>query len=237
MRIGQWVVWVGLFWVHGLHAETCVVPLGDSTVTIERIANGSGKTFVHVHQNEVTAKQAALRVIKANGGSLLTLHHEGGGRNIVFHVRSVRYEFDPNRIYTERGISKTLNMYSQDTPQAHAAVRRLAERIKAWLPEGKIIAVHNNSRYSWRDYCPGHPLASNLRLMSRPHADSMTNFYLVTQEQDYRRLKHLPVNSILQVRHPVDDGSLSVYLASRRYVNVEAGFDQLAEQIKLLQEV
>ena len=236
MRIGLFLFMLMLELVPGAQAQTCAVRLGDRTVVIERIVHGHGKTFVHVHQNEVTARLAALRVIKAQGGRLITLHHAGGERNVVFHLNRRRYEFDPNRIFTERGISKTLAMFSQDTPKAHAAVRRLALRIKAWLPRGKIIAVHNTKSYSWHDYRPGHALAANSRAMSRPRALSKSNFYLVTQKKDFVRLKRLPVNSILQVRHPIDDGSLSVYMASRRYINVEAGYHQLDAQIKLLKQ-
>ena len=32
----------------------------------------------------------------------------------------------------------------------------------------------------------------------------------------------------------MDDGSLSVFLANRAYINVEAGYDELAMQIKML---
>jgi hypothetical protein len=39
----------------------------------------------------------------------------------------------------------------------------------------------------------------------------------------------------LQAQHATDDGSLSVYLADLDYINVEAGYDQLAAQIKMLQ--
>lgn len=88
------------------HAAQYSVNVGDSRVLIKQQSNGCGKAFVHVHQNETTALKAARAVVKARGGSVLTLVHSGG-RNIVFHLRHTRYEFDPNRIYTDRGIKKT----------------------------------------------------------------------------------------------------------------------------------
>ena len=60
------------------------------------------------------------------------------------------------------------------------------------------------------------------------------NFYVVTKKNDYVRLKGLNFNSIWQALNATDDGSLSVYLAKRNYVNVEAGFDQLTAQIDML---
>ena len=94
------------------HAQTHHLPvrLGDTTVEIEHVQHGHGKAFVHVHQSETTALQAARAVIHDEGGSLVTLHHPGG-RNIVFHLQGVRYEFDPNRMFTDVGIQKTLKQF------------------------------------------------------------------------------------------------------------------------------
>src|SRR5688500_18746557 len=94
-----------------------VVKVGDEPVRIQQIV-GKGKTYVHVHHNEQTALKAAKAVIHKDGGSLITLVHSGG-RNIVFHLNNERYEFDPNRIYTDAGIKKTLTQYSHYTPEAH----------------------------------------------------------------------------------------------------------------------
>lgn len=80
------------------------VMVGDEPVIIQQ-TKGQGKTFVHVHHNEQTALKAAKAVIRKEGGSLITLIHSGG-RNIVFHLHNQRYEFDPNRIFTDKGIKK-----------------------------------------------------------------------------------------------------------------------------------
>ena len=60
------------------------------------------------------------------------------------------------------------------------------------------------------------------------------NFYLVTKSQDYHRLIKLKFNGVLQAHNAIDDGSLSIYLSKRHYINVEAGYDQLAAQIQML---
>ena len=103
------------------------------------------------------------------------------------------------------------------------------------MPNGKIIAVHNNESYSLKNYLPGRPLAADARALNINAQHFYRNFYFLTQKNDYLRLKKLNFNSILQARHASDDGSLSVYLAQRGYINVEAGYDQLAAQIKMLQ--
>lgn len=219
-----------------LHDVSYPIKLGDETVVINKRQLGQGRAFVHLHQNERTALKAALAVMKSEGGSVLTLIHHGG-RNITFHLNHRRYEFDPNRIFTDQGIKKTLKQYGAYSSQAHAKVRQLATKIKMLIPKGKIIAVHNNQSYSMRDYYPGCSLASDARALHVNKVHSYRNFYFVTLREDYLHLKKLKFNSILQAKSPKDDGSLSVYLSSQSYVNVEAGYNQLAMQIKMLRKV
>lgn len=207
--------------------------VGDEPVVVQQIV-GKGKTYVHVHHNEQTALKAAKAVIHKQGGSLITLVHSGG-RNIVFHLDNQRYEFDPNRIYTDKGIKKTLAQYSRYTPEAHQEVKKLANQIKALLPNGKVVAVHNNSSYSLKDYLPGHQLAHDAKKLHMSPDNYFRNFYLVTQLKDYLRLKMDGFNGVLQKPSATDDGSLSIFLAKSDYINVEAGYDQLLEQIKMLQ--
>lgn len=209
------------------------VMVGDEPVIIQQY-KGQGKAYIHVHHNETTALKAAKAVIHKEGGSLLTLVHSGG-RNIVFHLNNQRYEFDPNRIYTDKGIKKTLAQFSYYTPEAHREVKKLASKIKDLLPEGKVIAVHNNSSYSLKDYLPGHELAKDAKALHMSPDNYYRNFYLVTRLSDYLRLKLEGFNGILQKPSATDDGSLSIYLAKSEYINVEAGYDQLAQQIKMLE--
>lgn len=210
------------------------VMIGDERVVIQQTV-GKGKTYVHVHHNEQTALKAAKAVIRQDGGSLITLVHSGG-RNIVFHLDNKRYEFDPNRIYTDKGIKKTLTQFSSYSPQAHREVKKLATKIKELLPEGKIIAVHNNSSYSLKDYLPGHELAKEAKALHMSPNNYYRNFYLVTKLSDYVRLKLQGFNGILQKPSATDDGSMSILLAKKDYINVEAGYDQLFEQIKMLKQ-
>lgn len=210
------------------------VMVGDERVVIQQTV-GKGKNFVHLHQNEQTALKAARRVIRNEGGSLITLVHSGE-RNIVFHLHKHRYEFDPNRIYTNKGIKKTLTQFGAYTPEAHQEVKKLADKIKLLLPEGKIIAVHNNSSYSLKNYLPGHDMSKEVEALHFNPELYYRNFFLVTQLNDYLRLKEQGFNGVLQKKSATDDGSLSVLFARNHYINVEAGFDQLWEQIKMLQQ-
>lgn len=225
------LAWISSF----LYATNYPVKIGDTLVVVQKYQRGKGKAFVHLHQNETTALAAAKTVVKMDGGSVLTLIHSGG-RNIVFCLHQQKYEFDPNRIFTDEGIKKTLAQFSHYTPEAHQEVKKLANKIKRLLPKGKVIAVHNNESYSLNDYLPGHGLAKDAQALNVNTDHYFRNFYFVTKKNDYLRLKQLNFNSIWQAMHASDDGSLSVYLSGHDYINVEAGYDQLAAQITMLKQ-
>ncbi len=210
-----------------------IVMVGDEKVEIKHIV-GRGKTFIHLHHNEQTALKAAQAVVQKDGGSLITLVHSGG-RNVVFHLNNQRFEFDPNRIFTDNGIKKTLSQFGQYNSRAHQEVNKLATKIKQLLPKGKVVAVHNNSTYSLKDYLPGNTLEKDAQAIHMIPENYFRNFYLVTKINDFLRLKSKGYNGILQKPSATDDGSLSIYLAKNDYINVEAGYDQLVEQIKMLQ--
>lgn len=216
-----------------MRVKKTVVHVGDTKVIIKQIQHGQGQSFVHVHHNETTALQAAQHVVEKEGGSVLTLVHPGQ-RNIVFHLHHQRYEFDPNRMFTDIGIQKTLKSFGHYSPGAHAEVRKLADKVKRLLPSGKIIAVHNNNDYSIKEYFPGKKLHGDAVALNLNHQRFYRNFYLVTRSSEFQRLKALRFNAILQAKTATDDGSLSVYLAHRDYVNVEAGYGQLRAQIDML---
>ena len=230
MKFGLFLIYMGLLTGCTINH---VVKVGNTTVLIQEKNYGKGKVFIHLHQNETTALKAVKKVIEDDGGRLLTLVHSGV-RNIVFYWHQTRYEFDPNRIFTDHGIKKTLSEFGPYSKGAHVEVKKLANKIKRLLPNDKIIAVHNNETYSLKNYLPGRPLAADARALTMNVRHSYRNFYFMTQKYDYLRLKKLKFNSVLQAPLARDDGSLSVYLAKKNYINVEAGYDQLAAQIKML---
>ncbi|WP_244946964.1 capsule assembly Wzi family protein [Legionella israelensis] len=218
---------------HMVSASVYPVMVGNEKVLI-KVWQGEGKKiFVHLHQNETTALKAAKTVFRQQKAGLLTLQHSGG-RNIHFRLNHQRFEFDPNRIFTDKGIKASLKKYSHYTPEAYQEVKKLAEAILKHLPEGRIIAVHNNQGYSIRDYLPGHSLASDAKAVYLSPGHYFRNFYLFTQKKDYLHFKTLGLNGVLQAENASDDGSLSVLFRHKSYINVEAGYNQLSEQIQML---
>ncbi|KTD66267.1 hypothetical protein [Legionella spiritensis] len=233
----KYLLYLCLFFISSLlyaeiRSEIHTIKLGDTPVQIVREGE-SGNTFVHLHENERTALKAAERFIAQQGGTLITLRHSGQ-RNIVFRINKVTYQFDPNRIFTDQGIKKTLRQYGPYSGAAHREVKRLAQGIIRLIPPGKVIAVHNNKGYSMTDYFPGHPLARDAKAWHHPPGTNTRNFYFVTRYQEYLRLKKLKYNVVLQADHAQNDGSLSYYLAGNNYINIESAHGQLDAQFKML---
>jgi hypothetical protein len=218
---------------HSLKIHTRTVYLGSTKVKLVQYSKGKGKQFVHVHESENTAKRAALTYVKCHGGRLLTLVHNGD-RNITFVLRHQRYAFDPNRIFTKAGIRATLRLQSHYSPAAVIEVEKLAKAILRSIKPGKVIAVHNNKEYSIAEYFKGHSLSKEARAVHYRRKNTYRNFYLVTRYATYRRLKRLGFNVVWQARRAGNDGSLSVRLAKRDYVNVEAAYGAFSKQLRML---
>jgi hypothetical protein len=220
-----------------------IVALGDTPVyLVETVGEPPRPTYLSLHENEQTAVVAARRIVERLGGRLVELRAQRK-RLVSFMLGPVRYAFDPNRIFTDGGIAKTLRRYGKYTSEAHAAVGKLAAAILDLAVEGPdalLVAVHNNSAgaLSVESYRPGGPLQSEAAQVVTSRAHAPDDFFLVTEPSLFERLRALSFNVVLQSPLPTDDGSLSVYCQGRLpYVNVEARFGHLAEQVRMLEAV
>ncbi len=85
-----------------------IFTLGDTVVNlVVHRSDKPGLLYYNMHDDESTSADAAKEIIEEEGGVLYELVHSGY-RYIGFSVDSVRYEIDPNRIYTEAGIWREL---------------------------------------------------------------------------------------------------------------------------------
>ena len=74
-------------------------------------------TFLNVHNDEDTSVAAGLANLAEFGGRLIELVHTGE-RLISFTLDGRRYVFDPNRVFSDTGIEKTLKKEGPHTPAA-----------------------------------------------------------------------------------------------------------------------
>jgi hypothetical protein len=220
------------------------VPMGSETVHLEVTQFGAGGLrYINLHENETTAVHAAASVLSGSAGQLIVLR-AGGQRLLAFRDGLRPYAFDPNRIFTEAGLRRTLQFHASDTPRARAAVRGLRDAVLELLdgrPDEAVVALHNNrgGAYSVRSYQPGAALAADAQALAIDSGKAQEDFFLVTRRTLFEQMREGGFNVVWQANTPEDDGSLSIHFqrAGRAYVNVEAHFDHLEEQRQMLATV
>lgn len=196
---------------------------------------------INVHENENTSVHAFQSSSYAAKIKLLYLH-QYGKRNIAccFNGIDTSY-FDPNRIFTDDGIRKTLITNSNYTDTAAMHAKHVADSILQWLLPAKcIIALHNNTNenYSLLSYRKKGGSANDAaRVFLNPQMDT-DDFIFTNNEALFKWLKKNRVNVVLQNNSGVsDDGSLSVYFKNSDvlYINIEAEQGHVDQQKKLIE--
>ncbi len=222
-----------------------VYMIGDREVRVlEHIYGESGITIFNMHDDENTAVEASLEVIRRFGGRLVELRHSGE-RLISFRLGTESYQFDPNRIFTSRGLENTLEKYSSYSPPAFEAVSTFASKLLEdyrLVDAGLMITAHNNGKgeYSAESYLAGAVYETDAAEVILNEGSDPDDFFFVTTRPVFEKLKTAGFNVVLQNNQTVtDDGSLSV-LAGRKgipYINCEAAKGHLKEQIRMLEVI
>lgn len=220
------------------------VRLCDATVLIETRQFGiGGPCFINLHENEQTSVAAARAVLALSAGRLVRLCSRGR-RHVVFWDGIRPHVFDPNRIFSDAGIRQTLSQHASLTEPAFEAVRALRDRLLAQIGRtdgNPVVALHNNAgrHYSVLAYRPGGPQAGDAAALAIAPAWPAEDFFLVTQQSWFERLRNQGFNVVLQSPTVTDDGSLSVWCQhhGRGYLNVEARHGRLAAQQQMLRAV
>jgi hypothetical protein len=215
--------------------------VGTTSIGI-RITEGSGSTQVYcnMHDDENTAVEAALKIIRETGGKLVELRHTGR-RRVAFKFEGQEYTFDPNRIFTSVGLKRTIDRRTV-TEGAINEVDRFAKKLLEYYQIDTVpvlVALHNNGEggLSINSYLPrGSEEAAAAEVHVNAHRDP-DDFFLVTDRGLFEGIKAKNYNVVLQDndRAP-DDGSLSVYCGQMGipYANVEAQLGHLDEQIDMI---
>lgn len=218
------------------------VAIGDDVVEVViHQSENPGLTYVNLHDDENTAVEAALAILREHGGRLIELQHTGE-RNVAFSLRDTSYAFDPNRMFTAVGVDTTLSRQSILTEAAHAAVTNFADSVLSLIAFDElstIITVHNNTdeRYSARSYMEEGPYARDARFVHIAAGSDADDFFFVTTQELYDDLRDAGFNVVMQDNAVVtDDGSLSVLAGQTGipYVNAEAQHGHFEEQQRML---
>ena len=250
LRLGISIIILGLF----LSLNSCVpyeiktthIPLsiGDSTVDLVLHESAApGLTYLNVHDDENTCIQAALYMIRQNGGRLFELKHSGT-RNITFTLNGVEYEFDPNRIFSDTGIEASLERFGPVSEEAIVAVRSFADELLLQIKPDELIifvTLHNNNprdNYSVYRFTDDGDYANEAQQVSISNKMDPNDFYFVTDYDLFIQLSQNNQNVVLQDNeHMTDDGSLSVWSAQHQilYANIEVQDGHRCVQAEMIQ--
>ena len=214
--------------------------VGDTTVKILVFKKGnSDVVYFAPHGNEPNALKAGVKTLNKHSGIFIVLPNKGY-RVVVFDLGDKRHAVDANRLFTDEGIKLSLEKWGKIrndcdgySEEAHEAVKPFAEYLKKKFESKFIIGVHGNTD---GDYVTEEEMNA---------ADSYWNpdmdrddFFLVVNRVHFDYLKEKKMNVILESEDADDDGSLSIYCRTNciPYINVEAQYEHLKEQLVMLAE-
>jgi len=212
-------------------------------IKIQQYGEKTDIVFINLHDDEITSVAAAKRVLEEYGGLLIEVENNAQ-RNIRFKLDRYFYNVDPNRIFSQEGIKKSLDQLGKISYKAVDEVEKLGQRIIQLIPgDAKcIIALHNNTPdlFSITEYAPGNKRSVDCKKVYINDDQDTDDFFLTTDSKLYEKLADKGFNTILQDNKScTDDGSLSVYCGRKniRYVNCETEqgkTEQYFEMIKAL---
>lgn len=223
--------------------------VGNTSVSFEQKCGTAqpGITWLHVHENETTAVATAHALIDSLGkGWFVTWKHSPDSskpnRYVSYEMGGKQFKFDPNRIYTPKGLEKTLKANGDYTHQGYKAAQKLADYfIKKYVDSNKlIIAMHNNSDNGGlhiKSYLPGGEYGNDAAEVYVSETEDIDDFFYTTDKRIFDYLKNKGFNILLQNNATVtDDGSLSVYCGYKNmvYLNIEAEQGHLEQQKRMM---
>ena len=204
-------------------------------------ASNAEISWVHLHENEQTAIRA-VESLPDSAGFCLTSWKHAGTRNAEFTLAGKNYRFDPNRIYTAKGIEASLRNLGNYSVSAARKVEQLAQNFIAENIDGKkiIVALHNNTPDGGlhiNAYASGSSYAKEALKVHINHQQDPDNFFFTTSSEFFDFLQKANQNVVLQNNAEMtDDGSLSVYCGIRDipYLNIEAEHQQVEAQREMI---
>ncbi|HEX6170690.1 MAG TPA: hypothetical protein VFZ33_13410 [Chitinophagaceae bacterium] len=209
-------------------------------IKIQQYGDKTDIVFINLHDDEITAVDAAKRILEEYGGLLIEVENNAQ-RNMRFKLDRYFYKVDPNRIFSEEGIKKSLGQLGRTSGKAVDEVEKLGQRIIQLLPEDAtcIIALHNNTPdlFSVAEYAPGNARSVDCKKVYINSEQDADDFFLTTDNYLYEKLADKGFNTILQDnKNCTEDGSLSVYCGRKsiRYVNCETEHGKVEQYYKML---
>lgn len=213
--------------------------IGTSAVTVPSFTFDTETPFlfIQLHSNETTAGEVAYKAAHRWGIQFIQIQNKQN-RLVTFELQGKTFQFDPNRIFSQEGIKKTLQLSGRYTDGAFREVHRFSDSLLLLLPPDKpVVAVHNNTdgRFTILQY---KDAGIGQVHVNREHDED--DFFITNDEEIFCLLKEHNFNVVLEdVSQMEDDGSLILHCSREniRYINVEAQHGHHKEQEVMLETV
>jgi len=212
---------------------------GDITITKyinEYIDESIKKTvFIAPHPDELAAHSLLPNQVKETAESVgITVTSSLEKRNLRLQHNNHNQPifFDPNRIYTNKGIERTLHTLNRHLPKQVAEevtveIQKIRDHILETVTDQNtklVVALHTNTpgRYGVNSYRKsemfGQALVANINKQQ-----GNDYFFLTNSKPIYDKLADGPYAVVLE-KSEDDDGSLSQFCtqAEQDYINIEA---------------
>lgn len=227
--------------------ESITIPLGTKTCIIKYTENPNAvATLLSLHDDENTAVEAFNSLPQDISFNLFEISQaENGQRNLVYGLKDKICDFDPNRIFSSEGINKTFdsNYPKEFKLDIEKFGKDLLKKYKARNNSKYIISVHNNKD----GYGGDNGTASIIHYKKGVNAtdvfgskgEDTDDYFVVTEQEDFNKLKSLNKNVVLEPDNPSDDGSLSVYCKKQKipYINIESQHKHKEIQAEMMKTV
>lgn len=225
--------------------------MGDAVVYLYR-RPGRGQRWLQVHPDEILARlvlEEHLRTGHGEGWFFLGRAEQPLSRRdryFPLEKDGIKFYFDPNRIFTDNGFRKeflrvplfyqyagynTSYFFNRHAALFRRALFPLSQVMLALFltrPEPAIVVHDNKHPMGWSESIfRGHD-STLTDAHHRAPDKRLSDFFLVTERDDFRFFRDRGHNVILQARDiPAGDGSASLAFQQlgKRYICVEVGRD------------
>ncbi len=214
----------------------------------------NGIKYLVIHDNENASSKVLDYAIRRFGGEGFELFNyirrKREQRNVFFYFKHYNkyysYEVDPNRIFSEEGIWKTLKHYNwRKYNSMYRAVMPLVKEIANfilntinWQKHEYLIAIHTNLNAGGLDidYFTNYPDNYLVHINEKHDKD---HFIITVKIKDYEYFKKLNYNVVLQKENVINDGSLSYYSTTNdlNYISLEVQHGYYTFQKRMIVDV
>ena len=166
-------------------------------VVIYKYNNNPNIVMINVHDDEATSVEVSKQVLRKTGGTLIKLRNDSM-RLVKFKINGAVYTFDPNRMFSEKGIEASLHLYNCYSPIAVKKIKGFAAFILNKIPKtnATLIALHNNhfGDYSINTYDSAGNLSTDSRATYIDSIRGTDDFFLTTDEIIYNKIRSYGYN-------------------------------------------